>query len=118
MNSHRQVLALFAAAVAALALSASAVLAATPKDGTFVGATDSGRKISIKVDGDRATVNYCNYKMKSGINRGKFKFAYKGPGGVYVGGQGEFTSKRKAAGKITTDFLCDTEGQNFTATLK
>lgn len=118
MNRKRQVPTLLVAFVAALALSATAVLAATPKNGTFVGATDSGQKISIKVDGDKAVVNYCDYKMKSGINRGKFKFAHKGPGGVYVGGQGEFTSKRKATGKITTDFLCDTEGQNFTATLK
>jgi uncharacterized protein (DUF2147 family) len=107
------------AVVAVLALSASAVLAANPKDGTYKGAVESGKeKITIKVDGEKVTTKYCNYSMRDKEKNGKFKFAYKGPGGVYVGGQGEFTSKKKAEGKITTDFLCDTEGENFTATLK
>jgi uncharacterized protein YxeA len=119
MTSKQQALTLFVAVVAALAMSASAVLAANPKDGTYVGSVESGKeKITLKVDGEKVTTKYCGYSMKGKEKNGKFKFAYNGPGGTYVGGNGEFTSKRKAEGKITTDFLCDTEGETFTATLK
>jgi hypothetical protein len=119
MKSKRQSLTLSVALVAALALSASAVLAANPKDGTYVGSVESGsEKITLKVDGEKVTTKYCGYSMRGKEKNGKFKFAYNGPGGTYVAGNGEFTSKRKAEGRITTDFLCDTEGQSFTATLK
>jgi hypothetical protein len=118
MTTQRHVAVLCAAALVAFMLSASTVLAAKPKDGKYAGQTTSGEKISITVtnDGEKTSVKYCGYKMGDKVKNGKFKFAYKGPGGVYVGGEGEFTSKKKAKGKITTDFLCDTEGESFTAT--
>jgi uncharacterized protein YxeA len=119
MNSHRQVATLCVAVIAALALTASAVLAANPKDGTYVGSVESGKeKITLKVDGEKVTTKYCGYSMKGKEKSGKFRFAHSGPGGTYVGGKGEFTTKKKAEGTITTDFLCDTEGEKFTANLK
>jgi hypothetical protein len=112
---------LAATVLAVLAVGAVAALAATPKDGLFVGKTDpSGKKIAIKVSGggDKATVRYCGYAMPSKIKAGRFNAAYKGPGGTYVAVKGSFPTKRTAKGEITVDFLCDTQGEKFTARLK
>jgi hypothetical protein len=119
MPSHR-LPALLLTALLALAIGAATVLAANPNDGTFAGETDSGAKISIKVsgDGEKAVVSYCKYKMNSTIKHGKFEAKHSGPGGVYVGLEGSFPTKKTAKGTITTDFLCETEGEGFTAKLK
>ena len=119
MARHRPLTVLLAL-VATVAIGAATALAAKPKDGTFAGETDSGAKISIKVsgDGEKATVSYCNYKMPSKIKNSKFEAKHSGPGGVYVGLEGSFPTKKTAKGEITTDFLCETEGESFTAKLK
>jgi hypothetical protein len=107
-------------ALAVLAMGAAAALAAKPKDGTYAGKTDSGAKITIKVSGggEKATVSYCDYKMPSPIKNGKFEAKHAGPGGVYVGLEGSFPTRKTAKGKITTDYLCNTQGESFTAKLK
>ena len=119
MRAHR-LSALVLTVLAAMVLAAALALAATPKEGTFAGKTDSGEKITIKVtdDGDKATVKYCNYSMNSKVKNGKFEAKHSGPGGVYVGLEGSFPTKKTAKGTITTDYLCDTEGEDFTAKLK
>jgi hypothetical protein len=119
MAPHR-LLALLLAALLALAIGAASVLAAKPKDGTFAGKTDSGAKITIKVssDGGKATVKYCDYSMPSKIKHGKFEAKHSGPGGVYVGLEGSFPTKTTAKGTITTDYLCNTQGESFTAKRK
>lgn len=120
MPSHR-LRALLLAALAVLAIGAAVAIAAKPKDGTFAGETSpTGAKITIKVsdDGEKATVKYCNYSMPSAIKNGKFKARHTGPGGVYVGLEGSFPTKKTAKGTITTDYLCETEGESFTAKLK
>lgn len=103
-----------------LVLGLSIVGAATPKEGTFAGETaDTSQKISIKVKSEtKGVINYCKYNFKAKITNKGFSGAYKGPGGTYLAVKGTFPSKRKATGKITTDFLCDAEGEKFTANLK
>jgi hypothetical protein len=105
-------------AVVALALLVTGAFAVQPKPGKFTGTAEpSGNKISLKVNrDDEVTVTYCNYKMKDDLSKsGKFQVAHKGPGGVYVGLKGGFPNKNTAKGEITTDFLCDSEGDKFTA---
>lgn len=121
----RSVLALAGlAAVAALALAGSAALAAvdatsSAKRGTYKGATDpSGEEITVKVKKHKKVkVDFCNYEMSGKIKSGdKFSVAHNGPGGVYVSVKGEFPDKDTAEGTIPIDFLCGTEGEDWTAT--
>jgi hypothetical protein len=105
---------------AALALVVTGAFAVEPQPGTFKGkAEPSGNPIKIRVTDDddvEVTVTYCNYKMRDELGKsGKFRVAHRGPGGVYVGLDGGFPNKRTAKGTITTDFLCDSEGDEFTA---
>ena len=91
---------------------------ATPKAGKFTGKTETSEKkivINVKDNQKAATVKYCGYSMGTTIkDSGKFTAKHTGPGGVYVGVKGEFVSRRKAKGTITTDFLCNTEGEDYT----
>jgi hypothetical protein len=111
------------ATVAALAVSLPLLVptvagSATPKAGKFTGKTAASEKkivIVVKENRKNATVKYCGYAMGTTVNdRGKFTAKHSGPGGVYVAVKGEFVSKRKATGKVTTDFLCNTEGESYT----
>jgi hypothetical protein len=117
MMLKRRFTAVIVVALGALALAAGSVVAATPKDGKYTGATTSGQKISLKVsdDGKKVKVNYCGYAMPDRIRQGKFNVAYKGPGGTYLALKGSFPTKSSAKGEVTTDFLCDTQGEKFTA---
>lgn len=106
-----------------LAVGAVAAVAAKPKDGKYVGEAGSGstaEKITLNVDGNKITGKYCNRGMSGHINGSKFSVAYHGPGGVYLGVDGKFTSKTKAEGTVTTDYICSpsTKGVKFTANLK
>jgi hypothetical protein len=109
----------FVAVMAALALVVTGAFAVQPKSGKYEGTAEpSGNKITVKVNRDRdeVTVTYCRYKMDDEIRRnGKFQVAHRGPGGVYVGLKGGFPNKNTAKGEITTDFLCNSEGDKFTA---
>lgn len=114
------------ALVAALALVASAALATIngtnkPKKGAYEGATASGKPISLKVKKHKKVkVNFCGYSMSGHFrgNKSKFDVAHTGPGGVYVAVKGDFPDKETASGTIPTDFLCETEGEGWSATHK
>lgn len=118
MRRHRLTTILLAA-LTALVLTASLAVAASPQKGTYKGKTDpSGKTITIKVDKNKKVkVNYCNYSMKAKVKpSGKFTAAHNGPGGVYVSVKGKFTNKHTAKGTITVDYLCNAQGEAFTAT--
>ena len=124
MGTHRFSAASLAAALVILALTASVALAtiehgeSSPKNGTFSGKTASGKAISLHVKKhEKVKVNFCDYAMSGKIKkRGKFSVAHNGPGGVYVAVKGNFTDKKTAAGTIPTDFLCEAEGEGWSAT--
>ena len=120
MRGNRGLAASMLAIGVPLVLGLSIVGAATPKEGTFAGKTaDTGQKISIKVKSEtKGTIKYCDYSFKAKIDKSKFNGAYKGPGGTYLAVTGKFPTKKKATGAIATDFLCDAEGEKFTAKLK
>lgn len=120
MRRHRGFAASLLAVVISLVVGISIVGAATPKEGTFAGETaDTGQKITIKVTSEsKGKVKYCNYGFGAKITDKGFSGAYKGPGGTYLAVKGKFPSKTKATGTVTTDFLCDAEGEKFTARLK
>jgi hypothetical protein len=117
VRTHR-LTTMWLAALTALVLTASLAVAASPQKGTYKGTTDpSGKTITIKVDRNKnVKVGYCHYSMKAKVKpSGKFTAAHNGPGGVYVSVKGKFTNKSTAKGTITVDFLCDAEGEAFTA---
>lgn len=117
MRTHRLTTTLLAA-LTALVLTASLAVAASPRKGTYKGTTDpSGKAITIKVDRNKnVKVGYCHYSMKAKVKpSGKFTAAHNGAGGVYVSVKGKFTDKRTAKGTITVDFLCEAQGETFTA---
>lgn len=111
-----------AAALVALSLSVPLFVptvagSAVPKQGKYVGKTKaSEKKIRMTVkDNQKGTVKYCGYSMGTTIkDSGKFTAKYNGPGGTYLAVKGEFVKRRKAKGTVTTDFLCNTEGEAFT----
>ena len=124
MGTHRLSVTSLAAALAVLALAASVAVAtithgeSSPKNGTFAGKTASGKPITLKVKKHKkVTVNFCDYAMSGKIKKkGKFSVAHNGPGGVYVAVKGNFTDKETAVGTIPTDFLCEAEGEGWSAT--
>jgi hypothetical protein len=115
---RRRSLGVTAVAIAMCLLVPTVAGSATPKAGKFTGKTATSEKkivINVKDNQKAATVKYCGYSMGTTIkDSGKFTAKHSGPGGVYVGVKGEFVSRRKAKGTITTDFLCNTEGEDYT----
>ena len=91
---------------------------ATPKPGKYRGKTETSEKrirMTVKDNRTKGTVRYCGYAMGTTIqDNGKFTAKYNGPGGTYLAVKGEFVTKRKATGKVTVDFLCNTEGEAYT----
>jgi hypothetical protein len=117
--SRKRLLAGTVAAMTALVFAVTA-LAVEPKTGTYKGTAEpSGKPIKIRITDDddvEATVRYCGYLMDAEFKRnGKFSAKHRGPGGVYVGLDGGFPNKNTARGTITTDFLCNSEGNEFKA---